>query len=195
MRKKLPSLLLLVLLLSSCQCDKLYFNEDERYWATSYEEGDMAIFQSNLDSIKKDTIFITQKVHTLPTGECNVFVRNFDPEAYRIDYKYSHNGQMSDSNYLVQYVKDKQSSSPTIRIYDVEYNGAAFTDTTMILKNFGSQNCHMITTFQRFDNHPDFKIKNFIWSKDLGLVQITLKNGEFYQLIKKVNAKKSATKN
>lgn len=190
MYKQVFAILTLINLFSSCNCNKLYFNEEERYWTTSYKKGDIAIFQSNRDTIKKDTIFILENVHSLPTGKCNPSVKSVDPEAYRIDYKYSHNGKMSDSDYLVQHIKDNQPSLPVIRIYDIEYNGSTFIDTTMILKNFGSQNCHIISNFQSFNNLTNFKIKNFIWSKDLGLVQVTLESGELYQLIDKYNSKK-----
>ncbi len=184
--------LILLNLFSACDfsCRKIYFNENEKYWITPYKKGNIEIFQSNLDSLKRDTIFILENTHTLPTGNCNPSVSNVDPESYIIDYKYSHNGKMSDSNYLIQHVKEIGLSLPVIRIYDIEFNGETLKDTTVVLKNFGIQQCHIFSNFQDFNNLPDFKIKNFIWSKNLGLVQIKLHNGEEYELIEKQQSKK-----
>lgn len=133
--------IILVSLFSACDfsCKKIYFNENEKYWIAPYKKGNIEIFQSNLDSLKRDTIFILEKTHTLPTGNCNPSVSNVDPEAYLIDYKYSHNGKMSDSNYLIQHVKEIGLSLPVIRIYDIEFHDKTFKDTTVVLKNFGVQ--------------------------------------------------------
>ncbi|MNR40855.1 hypothetical protein D3C85_1591830 [compost metagenome] len=81
-------------------------------------------------------------------------------------------------------------SLPVIRIYDIEFNGETLKDTTVVLRNFGIQQCHIFSNFQDFNNLQDFKIKNFIWSKKLGLVQIKLHNGEKYELIEKQQSKK-----
>jgi hypothetical protein len=50
----------LLILFSGCDfsCKKIYFTENEKYWITSYKKGNIEIFQSNLDSLKRDTIFI-----------------------------------------------------------------------------------------------------------------------------------------
>jgi len=87
-------------------------------------------------------------------------------------------------------VKEIGLSLPVIRIYDIEFNGETLKDTTIVLKNFGIQKCHVFNNFQAFNNLPDFKIKKFIWSKVLGLVQIQLQNGEEYELIDKQQFKK-----
>ena len=171
-------------------CEKLYFQENEIYWTTTYEKGDMAIFQYKLDSLKRDTIFILDKTHSLPTGKCNPAVSTIDPEAYTVDFKYSHNKTMSDSNYLLQHVKDKQQTTiPVIRIYDVEFNQSTLKDTSIVLQGFGKQEGYLIDNLEKFNNIPDFKIKNFVWSKKLGLVQINTENGEQLNLIKMIHAK------
>jgi hypothetical protein len=57
---------------------------------------------------------------------------------------------MSDSNYLIQHVKEIGLSLPVIRIiYDIEFN-ETLKDTTIVLKNFGIQKCHVFNNFQNF---------------------------------------------
>ena len=53
--------LILLNLFSACDfsCKKIYFNENEKYWITPYKKGNIEIFQSNLDSLKRDTISVS----------------------------------------------------------------------------------------------------------------------------------------
>lgn len=177
---------LLVFTLFSCGCKQLFFDKNETFWVDSYNKGDIAVFQSNKDSLLKDTIFILEKHSYKPTGECNPMVSMVDPEGYVIDYKYSHRGVVIDTNYLVQHFKDEVLSRPIIRIYDVEFSGSTLKDTTVTLKKYGTlKDCYTFRKFQSFNNLEDFKIKCFVWSKKLGLVLIINSKEEKYELVKK----------
>ncbi len=164
----------------------MYFTESESLWAKSYEKGDLAIFQSNKDIKRRDTITILNKSHSMPAEDCNPAVSLVNSEFYLIEAKYSHDGEANESDYLLQLDKTENGKViPVIRIFDIEFSGNEIKDTVVTLKKFGIQNCYSFNEFDCFDNLPNFKIKNFVWSKKLGLVQYTAEDGEKYELIQK----------
>jgi hypothetical protein len=173
-------------LILSCSCKQLYFTESDKLWAKPYKKGDLVIFQSNKDIKRRDTITILNKSHSIPSEDCNPAVSLVNSEFYLIEAKYSHDGKTNESDYLLQLDKDENGEAiPVIRIFDIEFSGSEIKDTVVIINNFGVQNCYSFNEFQDFENIPNFKIKNFIWSKQLGLVQYTTVDGEKYELIKK----------
>lgn len=173
-------------LMLSCNCKQLYFTDNDKFWAKSYEKGDVAIFQSNRDVSRKDTITILSKSHTLPNSDCNPSVSLTSSEFYLIEAKFQHRGQANDSDYLLQLNKDENGSAiPVIRIFDIEFNGSTLKDTIVTLDKFGVQNCFTFNHFQSFNNFTNFKIRNFVWSKKMGLIQYTTEEGEKYEILKK----------
>ena len=173
-------------LIMSCSCKQLYFTESDSLWAKSYEKGDIAIFQSNKDAKRRDTITILNKSHSMPAEDCNPSVSLVNSEFYLIEAKYIHDGTANESDYLLQLAKDENVEAiPVIRIFDIEFSGSEIKDTVVTLNKFGVQNCYSFNDFQNFNNIPNFKIKNFVWSKKLGLVQYTTEDGEKYELIKR----------
>ena len=185
MIKTLVTILCFTLMLS-CKCKQLYLTENDSLWAKSYEKGDVAIFQSNRDVNRKDTITILNKSHTLPSSDCNPLVSSTSSEFYLIEAKFQHEGQTNDSDYLLQLNKEEDGSAiPIIRIFDIEFNGSTLRDTVVTLDRFGAQNCYSFNNFQSFNNFPNFKIRNFVWSKKMGLIQYTTEKGEKYELLKR----------
>jgi len=112
---KVAFIFLISICLYSC-CKELKFEENETYWADAYEKGDIIIFKS--DSLEKntrinhtDSIFILNKTHYIPTGDCNLMVSNYDIEGFVIDYNYRHGSILSEPNLFVQHYKEKEGES------------------------------------------------------------------------------------
>lgn len=187
--------LALLLSLYSCfnsQCINLFFEQDETYWTDVYSKGDTIIFSSDLKKgliNSYDTIFIIDKRVTKPKGDCNpVEVSNYDSESCIIDYAYKHDTILSNSDYLIQHVKEKSGPSiPVIRVYGLEYNKEILKDTIITLSTTGIKlnDCYVFHERDCYNGYPQYKIKTFVWSKTQGLVMFIGENGEKYEFLKK----------
>lgn len=175
-------------------CINLFFAKNETYWTNAYEKGDTLIFSSfnNPKGVKHtDTIFILDKKHSIPKGNCNpIEVSNYDSESYHIDYSYKHDTILSDNDYLVQHVKENKGTSiPVLRVYGLEYSGETLKDTTITLNtmNIRLDDCYTFQKQDCYNSLPPFRIKTFVWSKKMGLVMFISEGGEKFELIKKIN--------
>ena len=101
-------------------CRTLLFEKNETYWTDIYNKNDKIVFASNYNNelVKHyDTIFILNKTHSIPDGNCNEATR-YDSESYVIDYSFKHDTIVSESDYLVQHAK--QETGPSIPIHKHE---------------------------------------------------------------------------
>ena len=189
MIKRTIYFIIIAMVFASCFCKKLNFDNDETFWTDVYDTGDTLIFQSNDNITKKDTIIILAKKVFTPTGDCNAMVSQYDPEGCVIDYKYKHEGKESDFDYFVQHFKHPDGLSlPVLRVYGTEFSGLeALEDTTIITKRYGKLNdCFTFHSHNSYNGFSEFKLKTFVWNKELGLVMFEGINKEKYELYKKV---------
>jgi len=181
--------LAILLLLISCGCNELTFDKNETFWTDVYEKGDILIFEgSNKESGQKlyDTIFITEKNVTMPTGDCNLLVSKYDKEFHLIKYKYKHGDVLSEEGYFIQHQKEKEgkSSLPILRLYDLEYNQNRLKDTTIMLKTGKKlSDCYTFHKKNSYQGWSHFNITSFVWSKEKGLVMYIGNSGEVYELV------------
>ena len=184
----------LFFLYSCFHCINLFFEKNETFWTDIYQKNDILVFSSqNEKDVKYDTIFIINKNIYKPKGDCNpIEVSNYDVESCVIDYKFKHDTLLSDCDYFIQHVKEKDGPSiPTFRVYGLEYSGTDLKDTTIVLNNPKKKlvDCYTFNKKDCYDGWSKYKIKTFVWSKKMGLVMFVGENGDKYELIKKYNAK------
>lgn len=192
---KTSSIFLISICFYSC-CIELKFDKDETYWTDTYEKGDIIVFKSDsLEKNKKtnrtDTIFILNKTHNIPTGDCNLMVSNYDVEGCVIDYNYKHDTILSEPNLFVQHFKEKEGESlPILRVYDMEFSGKSVKDTTVMLKIGKKLNdCYTFHSRDGYKGWSNFKLKKFVWSREIGLVMFIGENGEKFEFLKKIRKK------
>ncbi|PZR19792.1 MAG: hypothetical protein DI539_12825 [Flavobacterium psychrophilum] len=176
--------------INSHKCINIFFEPNETFWTDVYHKGDTLIFANinNRSESFNDTIFIIDKRIYKPQGECNpVEVSNYDSESCIIDYSYKHDSVRSESDYLIQHVKEnREISIPVIRVYGLEYSGEVLKDTCITLNITGIKlnDCYSFHKSDCYNSIPKFGIKTFIWSKKNGLVMFVGDNGEKFELLK-----------
>jgi len=181
--------------LCSCfPCITLLFEKNETYWTDVYNKNDKIIFASNYNKESTrhyDTIFIVNKTHYIPDGNCNEATR-YDSESYVIDYSFKHDTIVSETDYLVQHAKqEKAASIPTFRVYGLEYSKEFLKDTSIVLSTtkMTLKDCYSFHKKDCYNGWSLFKIKTFVWSKNLGLVMFVGENGEKFEFVKKITKK------
>jgi hypothetical protein len=179
---------------SSCwifdaNCDKVEFEDNEKFWFDKYERGEKIIFESNRGDF--DTIFITGKIVNKPTGKCNKLVKEYSSAYARIDYSMKKDSFNELNDYFVQLVAEPNEGRaiPVIRLLNMEFDGnSRIVTTKTFLRNldkemndcfkFDSSNCGM-------NYNQKSGIVNFIWSKEIGLIKYTNVKGEIWEYLKK----------
>ena len=190
---------LIICMISICvyscfPCVTLLFEKNETYWTDIYNKNDKIVFASNYNNelVKHyDTIFILNKTHSIPDGNCNEATR-YDSESYVIDYSFKHDTIVSESDYLVQHAKQETGPSiPTFRVYGLEYSKEFLKDTTIVLSTTKMKltDCYSFHKKDCYKGWSSFKIKTFVWSKSFGLVMFVGENGEKFEYLNKIKNK------
>ena len=188
---RLLILLLFFLLIQSCgpDCKKIYFKETDKVWFSNYNTGDKLIFKSQLNDF--DTIFISNKIMKEPIGKCNLFVNDYVAEYVRVDYEMKKDSFDLVQDYFIQIAADNKNrdATPVIRFLNMEYSNLMHkplksnpSKTNPKWKSvylFNDENCPYTNLAGKF------RITEFEWDKNYGLVAYENIIGEKWQLIKK----------
>jgi len=180
-----------IAILQSCvpDCKKLYLKEADKVWFSNYKIGDKLIFKSQYNDF--DTIHITNKVITKPTGDCKVFVSNYMAEFVRIDYEMKKDTFDLIEDYFIQISAEDENKNaiPVIRLLNMEYSNFGHKSLKAKPSEINS-NWKSIYTFNKAncpytDLNADFGLTEFEWDKSYGLVTYKNVKGEKWILIKK----------
>lgn len=194
--------IVLIFIVSICSyscCTELWFDKEETFWTDVYEKGDIIVFKSSPLSdndkvvVKTDTIFILNKTESKPTGDCNTMVSKFDVEGCVIDYSYKHDSVLSEPDLFVQHFKEEKGASlPVLRVYDMEFSGKRLKDTTIVLNTTGTKlnDCFTFSSRNGYKGWSTFKLKSFVWSKKMGLVQFVGEDGQKFEFVEKISNRK-----
>ena len=170
--------------LSGC-CTEVYFKTDETFWFDKYDKGDKLIFESNNGDL--DTVIITNKIIKKPTGECNPMVSTYDKEFVRIDYQIKKDSFKTHKGWLVQHSAETEDKTalPVLRFINMEYNQweGSLKQSEIQLANkkkvkvfvFDESNCGM-------NYNQNFRLINFKWSKQMGIVSYENNIREIWRL-------------
>ncbi len=179
--------------LTGCsECIVLKFDPGETFWADAYEEGDTIVFALTSDSLKRDTLLIARKIHSIPDGKCNGMVTSYDCEAYFITSSFTHDTSLDTGVYFIQYTKTVESDPPVLRVFNLEYSRGKITDTTVTLTSgYHFKDCFWIPKNSCTHIYPEtgFRIKEMVWSKTAGLILYFGERGEKYEIEQNVTKK------
>lgn len=192
--KILSILILLILILNSCNCVETHLTEEEKEWFSAYEKGQEIIFKSNRGNI--DTIEVTEKMETHGNKDCNwLEIGRIQEHIMRIKFKpkVCHNYSYCDGEIYISKDNEDKKAFPFFRIFGLEYvpdmKKMKLKEEKIkleITNKFYSLVCHFEDGINANGYGMDSP-KSFYWDKKEGLIKYELKDGEIFELIKKIN--------
>ena len=189
-------LILLAIILNSCTCVETHLTNEEKEWFSAYKKGETIIFKSNLGNL--DTISIIKKIETHGNKECNwLEIGTIQNHIMRIVFKPKVCRNESYCEGVIGISKDEidEESLPFFRIFGLEYD-PNLQKNKLKLKE---ENIKLITTNENYPSAYYFENgvnangygtnspKSFYWDKKDGLIKYETKDGEVFELLKKIN--------
>ncbi|GEP51562.1 hypothetical protein FNO01nite_22340 [Flavobacterium noncentrifugens] len=189
LEKKRPILFLLAIITYSCGCVQTSLTEGELQWVSSYKKGEQIVFKSDRGNV--DTLVVIDKIESFTNPDCNRFgVGKTQQNFVTVKLKPKACKKRSYCDILIDIRKEKEDEEAYLflRVYGLEYafGHGAENDTLNLQKEkkFGS-----VYYFQEGINCKGYGLnhpKSFRYNKNNGLISYEKKDGELFELYKKI---------
>jgi hypothetical protein len=190
--KGIALLILLSIVLYSCNCVETHLTKDEKAWFSAYEKGQTIIFKSNLGNL--DTIEITKKLETHGNKNCNwLEIGTIQNHIISTTFKAKvcRNESYCDGGISISKYDVDEKAFPSFSLFGLffskSYNKQELK-TDSVKLNTTNKIYSQVYHFENGVNANGSGVnppKSFYWDKKEGLIKYETKDGEIFELLKK----------
>jgi hypothetical protein len=187
-------LILFAIVLNSCTCVETHLIEDEKSWFSAYDKGQLIVFKSNLGNL--DTIVVAEKQETHNNKNCNWFeIGTIQPEIMFITLKSKicRNNSYCEGQIFISKGKESEKCFPGFSLFGLlQKNGLKYRipkqeNIKLIVTNKTYSQVYHFEDGVNANGYGTNSPKSFYWDKKDGLIKYEAKDGEVFELLKKIN--------
>lgn len=192
--KKILLFILFTIFLNSCNCVETKLTDDEKEWFSAYDKGQIIIFKSNLGNL--DTIEVSEKLETHNNKNCNwIEIGTTQPEIMFITLKpkICRNNSYCEGQIFISKVKESEKCYPGFSLFGLlQKNGLKYLipkleKIKLIATNKTYSQVYHFENGVNANGYGTNSPKSFYWDKKDGLIKYETKEGEVFELLKKIN--------
>lgn len=180
--------------LISCNCVETHLTKEEKEWFSVYNKGQIIVFESNRGNY--DTIEVTEKLETHGNKDCNwIEIGTIQPHIMSVTFKpkVCHNESYCEGGISINKDKVDEITFPSFSLFGLYYSKLyQIIEPQKRVVKLSNTNKSYSSAYYFEDgvNANGFGTncpKSFYWDKKEGLIRYDSKDGEIFELLKKIN--------